>query len=140
MPVQNDNNLPDYMGRPPINDVPMTPAERQRRRRHRLNKEPWHDPGSLAWAVLAALRDLRAEEGAFEETQIAALIDRAAEEFGNKAGNAEQIVAALERFLDPAEPLPVRGQGRRGGGRGHRFGDQHRERRLRRRAKADTED
>jgi len=122
----------DDMGRPPIHDAPMTPAERQRRRRARLNKEPWTDPRSLAWSVVGALRALRAEEGApFDEAAMAALIDRAAEDMDVPADKAEEAIAALQAFLDPAQPLSERGPRR--GGHGHGFGDRHRRRRERRR-------
>lgn len=125
----------DDMGRPPINDAPMTPAERQRRRRERLSKEPWTDPRSLAWSVIGALRALRSEsDGPFGEAAMAALIDRAAEEMDVPAEKAEEAVAALQAFLDPAQPLPERGPRHGGrGGRGHRFGDRHRRRRERHR-------
>lgn len=132
----NQNNQPaEPMGRPPIHDAPMSAAERQRRRRQRLRKEPWNDPRLLAWAVVSAVRSLRAEEqGVFGRGDIAALIERATQEIAPEADQAEQVVAALERFLDPEQPLPQRGHRGRRGSRGHRFGHRHRRRDSVRRA------
>lgn len=135
--MSNDRNMQpaEPMGRPPIHDTPMSPAERQRRRRQRLRQEPWNDPRLLAWAVVSAVRGLRAEEeGAISDASIAALIDRAAQEIDPEADQAEQVVAALERFLDPEQPLPKRGHRGRRGSRGHRFGHRHRRRDTERRA------
>lgn len=130
---ENPERTEEPMGRPPIHDTPMTPAERQRRRRERLRRQPWNDPRLLAWAVVRAVRGLRDEDdGPLDAATVAALIDRAAEELGVEAEHAEEAVAALGRFLDPAEPLPERGGRHRRGGRGHRFGDRHRARRARR--------
>lgn len=123
------NQTPDPMGRPPINDEPMTSAERQRRRRHRLNKEPWNDPRSLAWSVVAALRGLQGEDaGKVDAVQLSALVDRAVKEMGVEAENTEAALAALKVFLDPDEPLPVRGKGHHREGRGRRHGGRHRRR------------
>lgn len=136
MTGQTNKRVTEPMGRPPINDAPMSGAERQRRRRRRLRDEPWNDPRSLAWAVVAAVRGLRAEDGAaIPDAIMAAIIDRATEELAPETEQAEAAVAALTRFLDPDQPLPERRKrGRHGGGRGHRMGDRHRRRREGRRA------
>ena len=136
MTTESEQPVMDQMGRPPINDAPMSAAERQRRRRKRLRSEPWNDPRALAWAVVTAVRGLRAE-GAVTDSDAAAIIDRAAEELAPEAAQAEAAVAALARFLDPEEPLPERRKRARHGGRGHRFGDRHRRRREGRRASDD---
>ena len=134
MTNETNKQVTEPMGRPPINDAPMSGAERQRRRRQRLRSEPWNDPRSLAWAVVAALRGLRAEDGtAIPDATLAALIDRAAEELAPETEQAEAAVAALTRFLDPDHPLPERRKSGRHGGRGHKFGERHRRRRESRR-------
>ncbi len=131
--LTNPESPGEPMGRPPIHDTPMTPAERQRRRRERLRKQPWNDARSLAWAVVRAVRGLRAEDRApLDEATVSAIVERAAEEMRVGAEGAEDAVAALQKFLDPSVPLPERG-GRRGrGGRGRRYGDRHHGRRARR--------
>jgi len=145
MTEQTNKQVTEPMGRPPIHDAPMSAAERQRRRRRRLRSEPWNDPRALAWAVVAAVRGLRAEDpvgdsAAISDSALAAIIDRAAEELEPETEQAAAAIAALTRFLDPAEPLPER---RRGGHRGrrdaraHKFGDRHRRRRERRDAADD---
>ena len=139
MTEETNKQVTEPMGRPPINDAPMTGAERQRRRRQRLRSEPWNDPRSLAWAVVAAVRGLRAEDdAAIPDTLMAAIIDRAAEELAPESEQADAAVAALTRFLDPDQPLPERRKRDRHGGRGHKFGERHRRRREGRRA-SDTD-
>jgi len=142
MTEQTNKQVTEPMGRPPINDAPMTGAERQRRRRHRLRSEPWNDPRSLAWAVVGAVRDLRGDTpSAISDAALAALIARAtdtltAEADGDDAAAAAE--AALTQFLDPDQPLPERRKRGRHGGRGHKFGERHQRRRAGRRA-ADTD-
>lgn len=122
----------DTMGRPPIHDAPMTPAERQRRRRQRMRREPWRDTRALVWSLVAGLRGLRAQDGGpLDEAAVAALVERAAEEFETDAEGAEKIVAALRALLDPGTSLPERR------GRGHRFGDRRRARHGRRHGRGD---
>ena len=110
------------MGRPPIHDSPMSPAERQRRRRERLREAPWEDPRALAWSLVEALRALKADPARpVDGATCAALVEKAvaalAPAGGGEAGAARE---ALLRLLDPAEPLPVRGHGHR-----HGFGARH---------------
>ena len=141
MTEETNKQETEPMGRPPINDAPMSGAERQRRRRHRLRSEPWNAPRSLAWSVVAAVRGLRADEAAtISDDALAAIIARASDELTAETEGdevAEAAVAALTRFLDPDQPLPERRKrgrhGRHGGGhgrgRGHRGGEGHRRRR-----------
>ena len=83
MTEETNKQETEPMGRPPINDAPMSGAERQRRRRHRLRSEPWNDPRSLAWSVVAAVRGLRADEAAtISDDALAAIIARASEAAG----------------------------------------------------------
>ncbi|MEP4379847.1 MAG: hypothetical protein ABJ215_08915 [Alphaproteobacteria bacterium] len=144
MTQEINKQVTEPMGRPPIHDAPMTAAERQRRRRRRLRSEPWNDPRSLAWAVVAAVRGLRADNPSkISDAALAGLIAHASEALtvesdGDEAAGA--AVAALTQFLDPDQPLPERRRGGRGGhrgGRGHKFGDRHRRRREGRRASDD---
>ncbi|MBT3401896.1 MAG: hypothetical protein HOL07_03280 [Rhodospirillaceae bacterium] len=145
MTQDTNNQVTEPMGRPPIHDTPMSPAERQRRRRHRLRNEPWNDPRSLAWAVVAAVRGLRGDPTpAISDDALAAIIERATGDLtanvdGDEAAAeaADAAVAALTGFLDPDQPLPERRKHGRHGGRGHKFGERHRRRREGRRAADD---
>ncbi len=132
MTQETNKQETEPMGRPPINEAPMTGAERQRRRRHRLRSEPWNDPRSLAWAVVAAVRDLQTDEASplLDET-VAAIIAHATTTLSAEAESddaADAASAALTRFLDPDQPLPERRRRGRHGGRGHRSGGRHRRR------------
>ena len=55
------------MGRPPLGDQPLTPAERQRRWRANVRKKDQWKPATIpkAWRVIAGLRrELRAAQAA----------------------------------------------------------------------------
>ena len=129
--MRNSNDQREQnMGRRPIHDEAMSPAERQRRRRARLRDQPWRDQRQAVRAILQALRDLQGES---EETSrltpevVARIVDRAVENLApeDDAG-IDEVRATVAKLLDPKEPLPERGhRGRRGyrGRRGHRMGD-----------------
>jgi hypothetical protein len=142
MTEETNKQVTEPMGRPPIHDTPMSGAERQRRRRHRMRSEPWNDPRSLAWALVAAVRGIRADEkSSIPDETLAVIIARATDELtadseGDEA--AEATVAALTLFLDPDQPLPERRKGGRHGGRGHRGGERHHRRREGRRTSDDS--
>ncbi len=138
MSKETNRQVTEPMGRPPINETPMTGAERQRRRRHRLRSEPWNDPRSLAWAVVVAVRGLRADDAStLSDEAVAAIIARATDSLTAEAESDDAIEAAgaaLTRFLDPDQPLPERRRRGRHGGHGHKSGGRHRRRREGRRA------
>ena len=142
MTEETNKQVTEPMGRPPIHDTPMSGAERQRRRRHRMRSEPWNDSRSLAWALVAAVRGIRADEkSSIPDETLASIIARATDELtadseGDEA--AEAAVAALTLFLDPDQPLPERRKGGRHGGRGHRGGERHHRRREGRRTSDDS--
>ncbi len=129
--MENQNtHLEQPMGRRPIHDEAMSPAERQRRRRARLHDEPWRDQRLAVRSILRALRDLQgdSEEAAqLAPGLIAQIVDRAVAslELTDEVAITEAR-AMVAKLLDPDEPLPERG--RRGhrshrGRRGHRLGD-----------------
>lgn len=120
------------MSRPPLEDKPLSPAERQRRHRARLRHRPWLSRRKTFEALVEAIRDLqrpqRPVEG--EETPIlsqdqvdalvAATIERlevsrrAADEAVDEAG------AYLSALFDPVEHARVeRRRGRRAVRREH---------------------
>lgn len=124
------------MGRRPIHDEAMSPAERQRRRRARLRDEPWRDQRLAGRAILQALRDLQGdseETSSLSAEMLAQIIDQAVE---NLAPDDDAAIAGVRetvaKLLDPNEPLPERGQRGRHGHRGHRRGDGARRRHGRR--------
>ena len=127
------------MGRRPIHDEAMSPAERQRRRRSRLRDEPWRDQRRAVRAILEALRDLQddAETSArLNADLVVQIVDNAVEKLAIEDETAvAEARTAVAKLLDPNEPLPERGQrGHRGhrGRRGHRMGDGMRRRHSRR--------
>jgi hypothetical protein len=116
-----------HMGRRPIHDEAMTPAERQRRRRARLRDEPWRDQRLAGRAILQALRDLQgdgAETSRLSAEILAKIIDQAVENLAPEGDAAiAEVRATVTKLLDPSEPLPERGHRGRRGQRGHRMGD-----------------
>ncbi len=126
------------MGRRPIHDEAMSPAERQRRRRARLRDEPWRDHRRAVRAILQALRDLQGgseQEARLNPELLTQIIDNAV---ANLAIEDEAAVAeartTVAKLLDPNEPLPERGQRGHRGHRGHRMGEGRRRRHGRRTA------
>ena len=127
------------MGRRPIHDEAMSPAERQRRRRSRLRDEPWRDQRLAVRAILEALREMQGDaekDARMSADLVAQIIDGAVEKMAieNETAVAEARTA-VAKLLDPNEPLPERGQrGHRSrrGRRGHRMGDGMRRRHSRR--------
>ena len=127
------------MGRRPIHDEAMSPAERQRRRRSRLRDEPWRDQRLAVRAILEALREMQGDaekDARMSADLVAQIIDGAVAKMAieNETAVAEARTA-VEKLLDPNEPLPERGQrGHRSrrGRRGHRMGDGMRRRHSRR--------
>ncbi len=138
--MKNHNPQPEQsMGRRPIHDEAMSPAERQRRRRSRLRDEPWRDQRRAVRAILEALRDLQddAETSArLNADLVVQIVDNAVEKLAIEDETAvAEARTAVAKLLDPNEPLPERGQrGHRGhrGRRGHRMGDGMRRRHSRR--------
>ncbi|MDH3738002.1 MAG: hypothetical protein OER92_02330 [Alphaproteobacteria bacterium] len=130
---QRDQN----MGRRPIHDEAMTPAERQRRRRARLRDQPWRDQRLAVRAILQALRDLQdtsIDAARLAPDQVAQIVDRAVHNLAPTDDAAtEEARATVAKLLDPNEPLPERGHRSRRGRRGHRMGDGMRRRHDRRR-------
>jgi hypothetical protein len=131
------------MGRRPIHDEAMSPAERQRRRRARVRDEPWRDQRLTGRAILQALRDLQgdgAEASRLAPETLAQIIDQAVE---NLAPEDDAVIAEVRatvaKLLDPSEPLPERGRRGRHGHRGHRRGDGARRRHGRRGKDNDAE-
>ena len=115
------------MGRRPIHDEAMSPAERQRRRRTRVRAEPWRDQRQASRAILQALRDLQdtsVDPARLGPDMLALIADRAVHNLApeDEAAIAEAR-ATVTKLLDPNEPLPERGQRGRGARRGHRLGD-----------------
>ena len=127
------------MGRRPIHDEAMSPAERQRRRRSRLRDEPWRDQRLAVRAILEALREMQGDaekDARMSADLVAQIIDGAVAKMAieNETAVAEARTA-VAKLLDPNEPLPERGQrGHRSrrGRRGHRMGDGMRRRHSRR--------
>ncbi|NNE83221.1 MAG: hypothetical protein HKN28_04555 [Alphaproteobacteria bacterium] len=131
------------MGRRPIHDEAMSPAERQRRRRARVRDEPWRDQRLAGRAILQALRDLQgdgAEASRLAPETLVQIIDQAVENLAPEGDGAiAEARATVTKLLDPNEPLPERGHRGRRGHRGHRMGDGVR-RRHGRRSKARNEE
>lgn len=132
------------MGRRPIHDEAMSPAERQRRRRARLRDEPWRDQRLAGRAILQALRDLQGdgeEASRLSAEMLAQIIDQAVDNLapGGDAAIAE-VRETVAKLLDPNEPLPERGHRSRRGHRGHRMGDGARRRHGRRGKDHDKEE
>ena len=135
------------MGRRPIYDEAMSPAERQRRRRSRLREEPWRDQRLAVRVILQALRDLQdsSGEGArLGPDLLAQIVDHAVANLGLTDEEAiTEARAMVAKLLDPDEPLPERSHRGRRGQRGHRMGDGMRRRHGRRgrgRGKSHDED
>ena len=124
------------MGRRPIHDEAMSPAERQRRRRARLRDEPWRDQRRAVRAILQALRDLQRDSGPearLNSDLLTQIIDSAVASLAleDEAAVAEARTT-VAKLLDPNEPLPERGQRGHRGRRGHRMGEGRRRRHDRR--------
>lgn len=122
------NESEQAMGRTPIHDQAMSAAERQRRRRARLRKEPWRDQRQATRAILTALREMQGDaDGAISPELVAQIRNRAVASLG--LDDEAALVAADEmvaRLLDPAEPLPERGHRGRRERHHHRFGERMR--------------
>ena len=120
------------MGRRPIHDEAMSPAERQRRRRARLRDEPWRDQRRAVRGILQALRDLQRDSGPearLNSDLLTQIIDSAVASLAleDEAAVAEARTT-VAKLLDPNEPLPERGQRGHRGRRGHRMGEGRRRR------------
>ncbi len=115
------------MGRRPIHDEAMSPAERQRRRRARVRDEPWRDQRQASRAILQALRDLQdtsVDVAKLNPEMLAQIVDRAVHNLapGDEEATGEARTT-VTKLLDPNEPLPERGHRGGRGRRGHRRGD-----------------